>query len=207
MTPELVVFDIGMVLLNWDPDGFYDRAIGPEARQRLFAEVPLSEANESIDNGAPWHETIEALAADHPEWSHEILAWRDHWHLMATPLIPDSVHLLRELRGRGIACWALTNFGRETFDLAQELYPPLAEFDGTIVSGRLKLMKPDPAIYEALEEASGVSGDRILFTDDRAENIAAAADRGWRTHLFTHSAGFAARLQAEGLLPADALRP
>lgn len=200
MTVQAVVFDIGNVLLNWDPEGFYDRTMGKVARVRLFRDVPLADMNLTIDRGAPWHETVEETAAHYRRWSREILCWRDRWGEMAAPLIDDSVELLRRLRTKGVPCWALTNFGRETFDHALTLYPALTEFDGAVVSGQLGLLKPEPGIYAVLEREIGLDPAALLFTDDRPENIAAAEARGWQTHLFDGSAGLAHRLVSEGLL-------
>ena len=200
MKVQAVVFDIGNVLLNWDPEGFYDRTMGKVARVRLFRDVPLAEMNLAIDRGAPWPETVEQTAAHHRRWSREIMLWRDRWGEMAAPLIDDSVALLRHLRGKGVLCWALTNFGRETFEHALTLYPALSEFDGAVVSGRIGMLKPEPGIYAMLEREIGVDPAAILFTDDRPENIAAADARGWRTHLFDGAGGLGHRLVSEGLL-------
>lgn len=200
MTPEAVVFDIGNVLLEWQPERFYDREIGAERRARLFAEVDLLGMNEGVDLGDPFAESVEALARAHPDWGREIRMWRDRWFEIAHPPIDGSIRLLRALRARGVPVLALTNFGRETFDAAVERLPFLAEFDRAWVSGRMGVMKPDPAIYAALEADSGVEPGRLIFTDDRADNIAAAAARGWQTHLFDGWEGWAARLVDAGLL-------
>lgn len=200
MTPEAVVFDIGNVLLEWQPERFYDREIGAERRARLFAEVDLLGMNEGVDLGDPFAESVEALARAHPDWGPEIRMWRDRWFEIAHPPIDGSIRLLRALRARGVPVLALTNFGRETFDAAVERLPFLAEFDRAWVSGRMGVMKPDPAIYAALEADSGVEPGRLIFTDDRADNIAAAAARGWQTHLFDGWEGWAARLVDAGLL-------
>src|SRR5690606_13521206 len=79
MPPGAVIFDIGRVLIHWDPHGFYDRVIGPEARAQLFAEVDLEGMNERIDNGAPWRETVYATAEAHPHRAAEIRLWHDRW--------------------------------------------------------------------------------------------------------------------------------
>lgn len=200
MIPEAVVFDIGNVLLEWQPERFYDGVIGPERRRRLFAEVDLVGMNEGVDLGDPFAESVEALALAHPEWGAEVRMWRDRWFEIAHPPIEGSIRLLRALKARGVPVLALTNFGRETFDAAVVRLPFLAEFDRAWVSGRMGVMKPDPAIYAALEAESGVAPGRLLFTDDRAENIAAAAARGWQTHLFEGWEGWAARLVQAGLL-------
>lgn len=200
MIPEAVVFDIGNVLLEWQPERFYDSVIGPEARARLFAEVDLAGMNAGVDLGNPFAESVEALAMAHPEWGPEIRMWRERWFEIAHPPIDGSIRLLRALRARGVPVLALTNFGRETFDAAVERLPFMAEFDRAWVSGKMGVMKPDPAIYAALEAESGVAPGRLLFADDKAENIAAAAARGWRTHLFEGWEGWAQRLVDEGLL-------
>lgn len=205
MAVDLVVFDIGRVLLEWDPEGYYDKAMGHVARVRLFREVPLHEMNLRIDAGEPWHKTVEDTALKHARWHKDVLGWRDHWNKMAGPLIPESVSLLRALRSKGIPVWALTNFGRETFEYAQSLWPALTEFDGMVVSGHLGVVKPSPEIYAVLERDTGVAPGRILYTDDSAPNIRAAEARGWKTHLFDGPAGLRQRFVDEGLLsPAEA---
>lgn len=200
MIPLAVVLDIGNVLIGWDPEAMYDARIGPAARRRFFAEVPIHAANVAMDAGAPFGPTLEALAQAHPAWQREIGWWRDDWVQTLGPVIAPSVALQRRLRARGVPVFALTNFGAETFDIARAAYPFLNDFDRAYVSGRMGVIKPDPAIYAAVEADCGLPPDRLLFTDDRPENIAAAATRGWRTHLFQGPEAWAARLVAEGLL-------
>lgn len=200
MAVEAVVFDIGNVLVEWRPEAFYDAQIGPERRSRLFAEVPLTAMNESVDLGRPLGEAVADLAARHPEWAAEIGYWDSRWLEMLAPVIPGSVAALRALKAKGVPVFALTNFGNETLARADAVYPFLRGFDARFVSGELRLMKPDPAIYAAVEAGTGLAPDRLLFADDKAENVAAAAARGWRTHLFQGAAGWADRLLAEGLL-------
>ena len=106
----------------------------------------------------------------------------------------------RALRAKGVPVFALTNFGAQSFAEALPKMDFLADFDRRYVSGELGVTKPDPRIYQIVEEDSGIAPDRLLFTDDRADNITAAARRGWRTHQFETWAGWARRLVAEGLL-------
>jgi 2-haloacid dehalogenase len=200
MTVRAVVFDIGRVLIEWDPERFYDRTLGEERRRAFFAAVPIHAMNERVDLGAPWEEEVATLATAHPDWSEAITHWHHRWIEMASPEIARSVRLLRALKARGTPVFALSNFGRETFAYALTHYPFFGEFDRAFVSGHLRLAKPDPAIYEVVERESGLAGDALLFTDDRPENIEAAAARGWRTHLFEEPEGLARRLVAEGLL-------
>lgn len=200
MSVDAVVFDIGRVLIHWDPEGFYDREIGRAARERLFAEVDLHGVNLAIDGGAPFRASIHALADRHPDWSREIRWWHDRWIELARPEIPHSVRLMRALRRKRVPVFALTNFGDESFSGAAAHYPFFGEFDRAYVSARLRLMKPDPAIYAAVEADCAMPPDRLFFTDDKAENIAAAAARGWQVHLFQGPQGLADRLVAMGLL-------
>lgn len=195
-----VVFDIGNVLIEWQPERFYDRSIGRDARMRMFAEVDLHGMNEAVDRGAPFRETVYATAARHPAWETAIRLWHDSWLDMASPAIPHSVRLMRALKARHVPVFALTNFGHDTFAVAEPHYPFLAEFDRAFVSGRLRVTKPDPAIYAIVESETGRSGPELFFIDDRAENIAAARARGWSTHHFQGPAGLADRLMAEGFL-------
>lgn len=200
MTPEAVVFDIGNVLIEWHPERHYDRRIGAERRKKLFAEVDLHAMNLRVDLGAPFRAEVEAMAEAHPEWRAEILDWRDSWTLMCSPAIPGSVALLRRLRAKGVPVFALSNFGVDTYATAQKQYDFLTEFDAEFISGHLGVMKPDPAIFEILERDTAVAPGALLFADDRSDNIAMAAERGWQTHLFDGPEGFAARLVAAGLL-------
>jgi 2-haloacid dehalogenase len=140
------------------------------------------------------------MAEAYPRWRAMIRLWFDNWIDMASPAIPRSVRLLRALRARGVPVFALTNFGIGSFDHALAHYDFLGEFDRAFVSGRLGVIKPDPRIYEIVEQEGGVAPAALLFADDRSDNITAARARGWQTHLFTHPEGWAARLVAEGLL-------
>ncbi len=197
---EAVVFDIGNVLIEWQPERHFDSLMAPARRQALFAEADLETMNAAIDLGAPFRETVYDWAERHPAWRAEIRRWHDDWLAMASPAIARSVQLMAALRKRGVAVFALSNFGTDTFTLACRHYPFLRGFDRVFLSGELRLAKPDPRIYAALQEAAGLRGDQLLFADDRAENIAAAAALGWKTHHFLHPEGWAARLVAERLL-------
>ena len=200
---EAVVFDIGNVLIEWHPERFYDRVYGEDRRRALFEEVDLHGMNELVDLGHNFTDTIYATAEANPKWRDEIRAWHDNWIELAQPTIDHSVKLLRALRSRGVPVFALSNFGVQSFALAQTHYDYLHEFDRFYISGQMKMTKPSASIYEALESDSGVAPAALLFADDRADNIAAAKERGWQTHLFEHPQGWADRLVAAGLLDAS----
>lgn len=200
MQPEAVVFDIGNVLIEWQPERFYDRIIGPERRRDMFQEVDLNGMNERVDRGEHFTETIYAAAEDNPGWRDEIRMWHDRWIELAQPEISHSIRLLHALRDKGVPVFALTNFGIQSFDYAATHYPFLRDFDRHYISGHLQVIKPDPKIYEIVETDSGVAPNALLFTDDRADNIDMANSRGWQTHLFEGPQGWADRLVAVGLL-------
>ncbi|WP_316013392.1 HAD family phosphatase [Roseobacter sp. HKCCA0434] len=198
--PKAVIFDIGNVLIEWQPERLYLQLM-PEAEvQRFFAEIDPHAMNDRIDRGAPFRQTIMDWAEAHPDWGDMIRLWYDRWIEMARPAIDDSIAILRQLRADGVPCFALSNFGVDSFAYAETQYPFLTEFDRRYISGHMRMAKPDAEIYAAVEADCGLSGAELLFIDDRADNIAAADARGWRTHLFTTPDRLAPALRAEGLL-------
>lgn len=200
MTPQAVIFDIGNVLIEWQPERYYDRVIGEERRRAMFDAVDLHGINDNIDRGGDFKTVIYDAADANPEWGDEIRMWHDNWLELATPEIPLSVRVLRALRAKGIPVFALTNFGIGTWAIATPRYPFLAEFDRHYISGEMKVIKPDALIYEMVEQDCGVAPEGLLFTDDRIDNINAAAARGWQTHHFDGPEGWADCLIGHGLL-------
>lgn len=203
MTPQAVVFDIGNVLIEWQPERFFDSVIGADRRRAMFATVDLHAMNDRVDSGETFRDVITETARATPEWYDEIMLWHDRWLDMASPAIDHSVRLMAALQSRNIPVFSLTNFGIQTYALAATRYPFLRHFDRDFISGHLGVIKPDPAIYAALEETSGFPPQALLFTDDRIDNINAAAQRGWQTHHFTGPQGWADRLVSAGLLTKD----
>ncbi|KIN63079.1 Hydrolase [Sulfitobacter noctilucicola] len=203
MTPQAVVFDIGNVLIEWQPERFFDGVIGEGRRRAMFDAVDLHAMNDRVDSGETFQDVITEVAEATPDWHREIMLWHDRWLDMASPAIDHSVRLMGALQARGVPVFSLTNFGIQTYDLAATRYPFLRQFDRDFISGHLGVIKPNPAIYQAVEEAGGIAPQALLFTDDRTDNIAAAAARGWQTHLFEGSQGWADRLVAAGLLSAE----
>lgn len=200
MTPKAVIFDIGNVLIEWQPERFYDAEIGVSRRIALFESVDLHAINERVDLGENFTKVITEAANGIPEWRNEIMMWHDRWLDIASPAIDHSARLMTALQAKGIPVFSLTNFGIETYAIAEQKYPFMGAFDRDFISGHMGVAKPDKKIYQLLEDGSGLSGDALLFTDDRPENIEGAALRGWQTHLFEGSQGWAERLVSAGLL-------
>ena len=200
---QAVLFDIGNVLISWNPLGVYDRLIGVDRRVAFFDAVPVFEYNKGLDRGMSLAAVVDDMIADHPDWADECAIWRDHWADMVAPAIDHSVRMKSALMAKGIPVFALSNFGRDTFGLAQERYPFLCEFDRFYVSGRMGMIKPDDDIYAAVETDCGLPPGALLFADDMADNIVTAARRGWHTHLFQSPQGWADCLVGHGLLTSE----
>ncbi|MEX1235698.1 MAG: HAD family phosphatase [Roseovarius sp.] len=206
MTPQAVIFDIGNVLIEWQPERYFDGAVGPERRRAMFQAVDISAMMERIDAGADFSEEAVRTGAAHPDFAPELLHFRDRWCQIAQPAIAHSVRLMQALRARGIPVFALSNFGAQNFPLSAAQFPFLRQFDRAYISGQMGLIKPDPAIYAAVEADCGLPPGALLFTDDRADNIAAAAARGWQVHHFKEAAGLADCLvRARLLSPQEAV--
>ncbi len=206
MTIQAVIFDIGNVLIEWQPERFFDSVMGKERRCEMFAAVDLHAVNDEVDRGGDFKGLIYDAADTYPEWRDEIRLWHDRWIDIAAPAIPHSVRLLRALRAKGVPVFALTNFGKQTFDIAEPVYPFLGDFDRRYVSGHMGVIKPDATIYQMVEDDCGLAPGSLLFADDRIDNITAAQDRGWKTHLFEGPQGWADCLVAHGVLdPKEAL--
>ncbi|SDZ75458.1 HAD-IA family hydrolase [Rubrimonas cliftonensis] len=199
--PEAMVFDIGDVLVKWDPAPLYRRLIPDDAaRAHFFAEIMPPEVNAGFDRGEPMPEGVERHAAKHPEHAHLIRAWWTSWPETIGPAIDGSVACLRALKAKGAPVYGLTNFASDTLAIAREMFPFLNEFDVCVVSAEVKANKPEPEIYAALEAAVPHAPETLFFTDDKPYNIAAAEARGWRGHHFTGADGLHDALIAAGLL-------
>jgi 2-haloacid dehalogenase len=197
---KAVIFDIGNVLVEWQPERFYDAVIGVERRKQMFETVDLHGMNDEVDSGGPFQETIYNWAEKYPEFRSEIRMWHDRWIEMAAPLIDLSWASLHALQAKGIPVFALSNFGIGSFAYAESEYPELRAFDQRYISGHMGVIKPASQIYQMLEEECGLPAESLLFTDDRKENIDAAANRGWYTHLFEGPEGWVDCLTTHGLL-------
>jgi 2-haloacid dehalogenase len=199
---DTVVFDIGKVLLDWDPRHLY-RGLIPEAAEmeRFLAEVCTGAWNLEQDRGRPWEEAIAERIALFPRHAALIRAFRARWHEMIPGEVPGTMALLEALRARGVPLYAITNFAADTFAEAAERFPVLREgFRDVVVSGRERLVKPDPAIYRLLLERNGLAAARCLFIDDSEGNVRGAEAVGMRAHHFRDAATLAAELRATGLL-------
>jgi 2-haloacid dehalogenase len=200
---DTVVFDLGGVLVDWNPRYLYRRLFDDEAAmERFLAEVCSSHWNELQDAGRPWREAIAVLSTEHPQHAGLIAAYRERWDEMLRGPIAASVAILDELRARGVPLYALTNWSHETFPLARRRYRFMEAFLGIVVSGEERLIKPDPAIFQRLLSRYGLDPARTVYIDDAPRNVEAAARLGMHALHFRDAATLRDELCRAGLLDA-----
>lgn len=183
---DTVVFDIGNVLIRWDPCNLYRRMGLTDAETAAFmAETALVEINHRhLDAGAPFAETIAELAARFPHHTELIHAFDRRWPEMLGGAIDPNVSVMRGLLAAGVPVHGISNFSRAKFDLARSVFPFLDEFDDLLISGDVGLVKPDPEIFELLVARCDLVPERAVFIDDSAANIETARRLGFATIHF-----------------------
>lgn len=194
-----VVFDVGNVLLRWDPRHLYRQLIPDAAKRDWFmANVCTAAWNIEQDRGRPWADAVAGLVADHPEWEREIKAYDERWHETVPGVVEDSVAVLAELKAKGEQVYAITNFSREKWAECLIRFPFLQSFDGVIVSAHERLLKPDPAIYNVLLERYGLSAGDCIFVDDSEKNVLGARSVGMQAVHFVEPIDLRVELRGLG---------
>jgi 2-haloacid dehalogenase len=198
---ETVIFDLGGVLLDWNPRYLYRKLFDDEqAMERFLNEVCTIEWHSQLDLGVPADQACEQLIADHPELADLIRAWVDRSEEMISGPIEGTVEILRELKQRGVPCYALTNMEAYTYPRRLERYEFLRWFDGTVVSSLEGVIKPDPEIFTRLLTRYDLTPAKTLFIDDSARNVEAAAKLGIDAIRFQTPAELRAELTRRALL-------
>lgn len=200
----IVVFDLGGVLIDWNPRHLYRRHFpGDEAAMEDFLATVCTQAwNERQDAGRGVAAAAALLKAEHPEKAALIDAYYAGFDEMMAGPIAGSVEILDELRGRGVKLYGLTNFSAETYPLALRRFDFLRWFRGVLVSGEVGLIKPDPQIYWLLFERFGIPPAEAVYIDDNPLNAAAATSLGMHGIHFTDPAALRRDLAGLGLLGA-----
>ena len=202
-----VVFDIGGVLLDWDPRYLYRELFDDESEmERFLAEVCTIQWHSAHDLGVPYSTTCAALAERHPEYEDMIWAWGRRTEDMVSGPIQGTVEIMRALLDRGVRCFGLTNMEADTYPRRLERWDFMRWFHGTVVSSHEGIAKPDPAIFRCLLDRYGLRAPATAFVDDSPVNVAAAAELGLRAHRFRSPDELAGWLRTEGLLPARVVR-
>ena len=199
--PTAVVFDLGGVLIDWDPRYLYRQLFDdPDEMESFLAEVATVEWNAHQDAGRPWAEGIELLVVDHPECRELIEAFHQRWPEMLAGEIPGVVDVLAELRAAGVRLVALSNWSAETFPIAREQFDFLSWFEGIVISGEVGVNKPDQRIFEYVVERFGIAPAAALFIDDSSANVDAATALGFHAIQFTDPTTLRVELVRFGLL-------
>lgn len=197
---DTVIFDIGNVLIRWDMYNLYRRLFDGDAAIAAFLdETGLAAENIKFDAGTPFSQGTQALAARFPHHAEAILAFDQRWTDCLAGAIDDNVAVLSDLRRGGTTVHAITNFSAEKFPVACRLFPFLTSFDETIVSGLVKLIKPDPAIYRLLLARRNIDPARAVFIDDSTANIATAKALGLNTVHFVDGVDLRQSLRGMGV--------
>jgi 2-haloacid dehalogenase len=197
---EAVVFDIGGVLVDWNPRHLYRQVFDDEeAMERFLDRICTSEWHDAHDRGASMVESCARLADAHPDHASEIRAWANRSEEMIGGVFEDTIEILRELTGAGIACYALSNMEAETFPLRFERFPFFGLFDGIVISGLEGMAKPDPEIFELLLDRFGLVPEATVFIDDNIGNLRPASDLGLATVHFESPEGLRRSLGTLGL--------
>ena len=198
-----VVFDLGGVLIDWDPRHLYRKLFaGDEAAMEHFlATVCTHEWNRCQDAGRSFAEGARLLKAEHPDKTELIDAYGNRFDEMLAGPIPGSVEILAELRDRGIPLYGLTNWSAETYPAALQRFAFLRWFRGILVSGEVQVIKPEPRIFELLIERFAIEPQRAVYIDDVEANVAAARPFGIHGIHFTTPANLRQELAGRGLLP------
>ncbi len=195
-----IVFDIGKVLIHYDPDLPFSRLIpDPEERRWFFENVCTHDWNIEQDRGRAWAEAEALLIARHPDHADNIRAFRTHWHEMVPHHYEDAVAIMLGLIEEGRDVTMLTNFAADTFAEARVKFPFLNRPRGVTVSGEIGLIKPDRRIYERHAEDFGLEPAASLFIDDSPKNVQGAKDAGWQAVLFEGGEKLAADLRRLGV--------
>ncbi len=181
----VIVFDLGAVLIDWNPRHLYRKLFDDDAEMEAFLrDICTPEWNAEQDRGRTWADAVDLLTAEHPGHSALIHAYKDRWEEMMVGPIQGTVDILERLKNDDYEIHALTNWSAETFPIARARFAFLGHFETILVSGEESLKKPDARIFELLLTRIGHPAERCVFIDDSAKNIDAAAKLGFDAILF-----------------------
>jgi 2-haloacid dehalogenase len=198
---KTIIFDLGGVLIDWNPHALYAPYFNSSAEiDQFLQEIGFAAWNAQQDAGRPFAEGVALLSAEFPHRATLIQAYHLEWENAIPGPIDGTVQILRQLKENGHSLCALTNFSTETFPIMRRRYDFLTWFEYILVSGEVGLIKPNPAIYALLLQKINQPAHNCLFIDDSAVNIAAAHQLGFDTLQFQSPALLKTELQQRGLL-------
>ncbi len=197
-----IIFDLGGVLIDWNPDYLYEKIFSdPEQRKWFYENVCTPDWNEEQDAGRGLQKATELLISKFPEHEENIRHYYGRWTEMLKGPIQGTVEVFKELKDSGrYKIYALTNWSQETFPVALERFDFLHWFDGRLVSGEEMTRKPFPDIYEKLIQRFSIDPTKALFTDDNLRNLKPAEEIGMKTIHFINPDQLRIELVKLGLL-------
>ena len=199
--PQLIVFDLGGVLVDWNPRYLYRQLFNDEAAmERFLAEICSPEWNAQQDGVRTFAAGTAELVARHPEQRELIEAYFQRWPEMVSDAVGGTVDILRELLATGQRVCALSNWSAETYPHAYARFDFLQQFEFAVISGQIGLMKPQREIFDYVLAKAGVRAEQCLFIDDAPGNVQAARSFGWQAIQFTTPEALRAELTRRGLL-------
>jgi 2-haloacid dehalogenase len=197
-----IIFDFGNVLIKWDPHMLFNKYFANDAAEidRFLAEINFHDWNLSQDKGHPFAQAVADLSAKFPQYAQLIRAYDLEWDESIIGVMPDTVEILYKLKASGYQLYGLTNWSAEKFSIVRPKYAFFKLFIDIMVSGEVKLIKPDPAIFHLLLQRIHLKPEECLLVDDSAKNIETAQTMGFVTHHFTSPAQLEMDLQQMGIL-------
>lgn len=201
-SPHAIVFDLGGVLIDWNPRHLYRKLFDDtEAMEHFLSEVCTPAWNAQQDAGRPFAEATALLIEQYPEHAAMIRAYDRRWEEMVAGAFEPSVAVLEALAAQDHPLYALTNWSAEKFGLMRERFAFLNHFEDILVSGEVGLKKPDPRIYDLLLERIGYDAEDCLFIDDARPNVEAARTLGFHAIHLDRPGALAQKLQDFGITP------
>jgi len=200
--PRAILWDVGNVIVRWDPRALYAKIFKePADLDRFLSHVCTGAWHVEHDKGVGFPENAARLIARFPEHEAEIRAWDERFDEMLSGPIPETASVIEALAARDVPQFALTNMPQSKWPLVQAVSPAhFAHLRDAVVSGDEGVIKPDRRIYEIVLERTGLDAGDLLFIDDSAANIQAADALGFHTHHFTDPAHLRAAVEQHGLL-------
>ncbi len=196
-----VIFDLGGVLIDWNPRYLYRKIFADEAEMEFFLNQVCTPAwNAQMDLDKSFSDAADELKTSFPEYTTQIQIWYDRWDEMIGGPITGTVEILEEIKQTGYPLAALSNWSAETFPIAYKKYDFLSWFTPVVISGEVGLVKPDPKIFHLLLQEINRDPDDCIFIDDTQENIQIAQELGFEGILFSSPLQLRDQLEHLGVL-------
>ncbi len=198
---DTIIFDLGGVLVDWNPAYLYEKIFpDPAVRSYFLNEICTPDWNAQQDGGRTIAEANEILSTRYPEHREAIHAYYERWEEMFRGPITGTLDIFNQLTANPVyKVYALTNWSAETWERGMQLFPFFRLFDGIVVSGHEKTMKPQPEIYHILLNRFALQPEQLVFFDDNEKNVLAAQKQGFNAFVFQSPQQLKKALQDYGI--------